>query len=227
MKTRTILAIIAIILVASSCKSRTAILKNTSEKETSKELWRSDPLFNPAWYDSLQSHKQEIDNDWRKIDAIKNYSSRPYMGDYNLFMSKEDYNGSEIIPIEVYDLPDSNLEIKLSNGTLDLNKSLTLRKDLAEFFVVKNKKIYYKLKGRLENNTWDVSGYGPIFKTFSDSLAVPLILDKKKVFIVYTPSAFSGTEYFVFQENKKLISLGYGGVRINFIDHLKKNLNIR
>jgi hypothetical protein len=176
----------------------------------------------------LQSHTQDVYGLWRKApDPIKSYSKDPDAVDYNVFMTNDDFNGCEIIPMEVFALKVDDFRKNVMAGTLDLNTILRLKKDLAEFFIVKENKIYYRLMVRYINGSWSFSGYGPIFKTFSDSLSIPLLKEKKKVFSIYVPDAFSGTEFFVYKENNAIISFDYGGVRIPFIDQLKRNMNMK
>lgn len=219
--------ILTIALILSSCrgmKNTRAISSNHSTNKKQVEwIWQNDKIFDVAWYDTLQNKKSQVKNKWEKeSNVLRTFSGPLYEQAYNLFKTKEDCQDFDIMPIEVFTMDIVRLQNMPSGSTLPIDSFLILNKDKAMFFIVKNKKFYYRYNLYYNNEVWQESGYGPIFKDYSDTLTSIIFEKKYKVFTVYIPRAFTGREFIVYKINNTIMNIGFNGKQSLFKDALKE-----
>lgn len=229
MKNRLIWIIfIPIIFEFFACRNTKALMfkeTNLSEQGLSNETWRSDSLFDIAWFETLQSNKQQIKTIWqRESDALRLFSEPRFRNSYNIFTTEEEMRDCEIIPTEVYEMNVKEFK-KLPDGYEgSIDRFLTLRKDKAQIYIVKDKKFYYFYMLHYNEGIWSQFGYGPLSNTFSNTMNSLMYQKKYKIFNIYIPKAFTGFCYVVYKENDTIYYINSLGVLTKFIDELKRIL---
>ena len=208
-----------------SCKS-TKSNSNTKTKQASieqrSEAWRSDPLFDTAWFDTLQSKKSQAKKEWlTRNNIFRDFSKPPHLKYSNVFTTEEDLKNCDFIPLEVFTMKtDEFRKLPASDATL-MDKFLTLNKDKAQFYIVKDLKFYYRYMTRIYKDTLMEVGYGPLDKNLSDTLSMIVFQKKYKVFSIYIPDAFMGREFLVYKKDDIIMNIGIGGKLTTFKETLR------
>ena len=208
-----------------SCKS-TKSNSTTKTKQASieqrSEAWRSDPLFDAAWFDTLQSKKLQAKKEWLiRNNIFSDFSKPPHLEYSNVFTTEEELKNCDFIPLEVFTMKtDEFRKLPASDATL-MDKLLTLNHDKAQYYIVKDSKFYYRYRTNYYNGSFMEVGYGPIDKKLSDTLTMIVFQKKYKVFSIYIPEAFMGREFLVYKKDNIIMNIGINGIQKPFKDVLR------
>ena len=174
--------------------------------------------FDSEWKDSLENIKQEVKNSW--IQFV-NGDWNSFQERYGVVITKDDILNLELIPVEIF-IIDSVAFANLDTST-PIENIITLMKDKAKFFVVKDKEFVASINSITDDAQWEASEYGGIAHTLAPKLS-ELYFEKK--YLLYTiginsyPSQ-SYIRYFnVFIEDGEFKSLSIFGKTKPFIDEL-------
>jgi hypothetical protein len=219
MKTiNSLLALMLILLfIGVSCKS-------TKEVSTARKMVSNDSLFDKAWHDTLENNKEAMKEALLKVcNPINTVLPGVRKENYYSLAPETSLDSCEILPIEVFTIDSLALSKWDNDRTLPLESLMTLNKDVAEFYIVKDKVFYFHVLMKYNNNKWKWASYGPIVKSVADFCS--LLYYEQKItasFRVCIINAFWGKPFVVYRKNGILMALAEGGVSKPFKEELAK-----
>lgn len=176
-----------------------------------------DAVIDKEWHKKIERSKQEVKSAWLSSMSPQTIlTALVNIPEYDLLRSEKDLIQTELIPVESFQLKESEVSKLGTNVNAPIESMLSLNKERAVFYVVKDKKFYYSVTSRCINDKWRWGGTGFLDERFCKTLSVLYYKKHIKLYLIELRSRV----FFVYNMNGKLWELKYGGISLPFKEEL-------